>query len=77
MKLFFAFYTSNYHTFRNLTFNEEKMKREKTPITEIHLNPLLDGLNMSQDEFTDLCILLGCDYCDKIRGKLGTIQILC
>ena len=53
------------------------MKREKTPITEIHLNPVLEGLNMSQDEFTDLCILLGCDYCDKIRGKLGAIQILC
>ena len=52
------------------------MKREKTPITEIHLNPVLEGLNMSQDEFTDFCILLGCDYCDKIRGKLGTIQRL-
>ena len=23
---------------------------------------------MSEEEFIDLCILLGCDYCDKIRG---------
>ncbi len=23
---------------------------------------------MTQDQFVDLCILLGCDYCDKIKG---------
>ena len=23
---------------------------------------------MDKDQFIDLCILLGCDYCDKIRG---------
>jgi 5'-3' exonuclease len=29
---------------------------------------ILEGLEMTQDQFVDLCILLGCDYCDKIKG---------
>jgi flap endonuclease-1 len=29
---------------------------------------VLEGFDMSMDQFVDLCILLGCDYCDKIRG---------
>jgi len=29
---------------------------------------VLAGLEMTADEFIDLCILLGCDYCDSIRG---------
>jgi flap endonuclease-1 len=28
----------------------------------------LEGLQLSHDEFVDLCILLGCDYCDSIKG---------
>ena len=38
------------------------------PIKEFHLDRILEGLNMNHEEFMDLCILLGCDYCDKIRG---------
>lgn len=29
---------------------------------------ILEGLNLSMDQFIDLCILSGCDYCDSIRG---------
>jgi len=25
-------------------------------------------MELQQEQFVDLCILLGCDYCDKIRG---------
>ncbi|OSS49175.1 hypothetical protein B5807_05783 [Epicoccum nigrum] len=38
---------------RHLTFSEQR----KEPILEIHL-----------DKFIDLCILLGCDYLDPIKG---------
>jgi flap endonuclease-1 len=38
------------------------------PVKEYHLDKVLEGLGMSMDQFIDLCILLGCDYCEKIRG---------
>jgi len=49
---------------RHLTFSEAR----KMPIKEFHLNNVLDGFEFSQEEFVDLCILLGCDYVDKIKG---------
>lgn len=49
---------------RHLTAAESK----GLPITEIHLETVLKSLELSQDEFIDLCILLGCDYCDSIKG---------
>jgi len=38
------------------------------PITEIDLERALEALNMTRQEFIDLCILLGCDYTGTIRG---------
>lgn len=49
---------------RHMTFSEAR----KMPIQEIHLDKVLIELELNQDEFIDLCILLGCDYCDSIRG---------
>ncbi|VDM02430.1 unnamed protein product [Schistocephalus solidus] len=49
---------------RHLTFSEAR----KMPIQEFRLQTVLDSLNFSMDQFIDLCILLGCDYCDTIRG---------
>lgn len=49
---------------RNLTVAEAR----KLPIKEFHYQKLLDELGMNKDEFIDLCILLGCDYCESIRG---------
>ena len=49
---------------RHLTFSEAR----KMPIKEFYLDRVLEGFEMTQEEFIDLCILLGCDYCDKIRG---------
>nr|XP_016854077.1 PREDICTED: probable flap endonuclease 1 homolog isoform X1 [Anolis carolinensis] len=37
-------------------------------VEEISLPVLLEKLSMTQEQFVDLCILLGCDYCEKIRG---------
>ncbi|KAJ1973596.1 Elongation of fatty acids protein 2 [Dimargaris xerosporica] len=49
---------------RHLTFSESR----KLPIDEFNLEKTLSGLELSQEEFVDLCILLGCDYCDSIKG---------
>ncbi|KAK2741379.1 Elongation of fatty acids protein 2 [Myotisia sp. PD_48] len=51
---------------RHLTFSEQR----KEPIQEIHLNKVLEGLDMDKKQFVDLCILLGCDYLDPIP-KVG------
>ncbi|XP_067109514.1 probable flap endonuclease 1 homolog isoform X2 [Osmerus mordax] len=37
-------------------------------VVEFSLEKLLARLSLSQKEFVDLCILLGCDYCEKITG---------
>ncbi|KAG6898172.1 Flap endonuclease 1-A [Termitomyces sp. T32_za158] len=50
--------------FRHLTFSEAK----KQPISEINLQAALDGLKMDMSQFIDLCILLGCDYLEPIKG---------
>jgi flap endonuclease-1 len=51
---------------RKLTSPETK----KEPVIEIHVEKVLgpDGLQLTMDQFIDLCILCGCDYCDSIRG---------
>jgi len=49
---------------RYMTYSEAK----KMPIKEFHLDKVLEAMNYTMDEFIDLCILLGCDYCDTIRG---------
>lgn len=56
---------------RHLTFSEQR----KEPILEIHLDKVLQGLEMEMDQFIDLCILLGCDYLDPIP-KMGPATAL-
>ena len=31
---------------------------------------VLEGLSLTPDQFVDLCILCGCDYCGTIKGML-------
>lgn len=49
---------------RHLTFSEAR----KQPVQEFHLDKVLEGMGLSMDEFIDMCILCGCDYCDTIKG---------
>lgn len=49
---------------RHLTFSEAR----KLPVQEINYEKVLKGFELNSDEFIDLCILLGCDYCDSIKG---------
>ncbi|KAI8855031.1 flap endonuclease 1 [Chytridium lagenaria] len=56
---------------RHLTFSESR----KMPVVEISLDKVLEGLQINMDEFIDMCILLGCDYCDSIKG-IGPMRAL-
>ncbi|KAA8916616.1 hypothetical protein TRICI_001242 [Trichomonascus ciferrii] len=49
---------------RHLTAADQK----KLPVTEIHLEKAMLAMDLTKEQFVDLCILLGCDYCDPIRG---------
>ena len=42
-------------------------------ITEIKLDEVLKGLALTMEEFVDLCILCGCDYCPNISG-IGCVK---
>jgi len=49
---------------RHLTFSEAR----KMPIQEFHYDKVINELEFTKEQFVDLCILLGCDYCESIKG---------
>lgn len=49
---------------RHLTSSEAR----KMPVQEFFYEKILSELQFTREQFVDLCILLGCDYCDSIRG---------
>ena len=49
---------------RKLTFSTG----QKQPIIEININLVLKGLDITYEQFVDMCILCGCDYCDSLKG---------
>lgn len=58
-----------------LTFGAPRLVRKlwaseasKQPILEFDLAKALAGLNLTMDQFVDVCILAGCDYCETIKG---------
>jgi flap endonuclease-1 len=56
-----------------LTFGSKRILRnisssKKNEIVEYDLEKALEELKYNQQEFIDLCILLGCDYVDHIDG---------
>lgn len=62
----------------SLTFGAPRFLRHlmdpssrKIPVMEFEISKILGELNLSMDQFIDLCILSGCDYCDSIRGIGG------
>ncbi|KAK3145592.1 hypothetical protein QOZ80_3BG0254860 [Eleusine coracana subsp. coracana] len=44
---------------------------KKSPVTEFEVSKVLEELGLTMDQFIDLCILSGCDYCENIRGMGG------
>lgn len=61
----------------SLTFGSSFLMRgfnsKKEPITQINLAAMLEGFEMTMDEFIDLCILCGCDYTHSIGG-IGPVK---
>ncbi|KAL0335361.1 UNVERIFIED_CONTAM: Flap endonuclease 1 [Sesamum radiatum] len=62
----------------SLTFGAPRFLRhlmdpssKKIPVMEFEVSKVLEELNLTMDQFIDLCILSGCDYCDSIRGIGG------
>ncbi|XP_021898828.1 flap endonuclease 1 [Carica papaya] len=62
----------------SLTFGAPRFLRHlmdpssrKVPVMEFEIAKILDELSLTMDQFIDLCILSGCDYCDSIRGIGG------
>lgn len=49
---------------RHMTFSEAR----KIPIKEFTFQKILEQMELTYDEFIDMCILLGCDYCGSIKG---------
>ena len=60
-----------------LTFGSKFLIRgfnsKKEPVTQVDLEAVLEGFNMSMEEFIDLCIMCGCDYTVTIGG-IGPIK---
>lgn len=50
-----------------------EVNNKEEPVLEIKLEEALKGLDVTMDEFIDLCILCGCDYCSHIEG-IGSIK---
>ena len=58
-----------------LTFGTPRLLRrmmapesKKLPILQFDHEVMLDELDMTRDQFIDMCILCGCDYTKTIRG---------
>ncbi|CAD7697130.1 unnamed protein product [Ostreobium quekettii] len=58
-----------------LTFGTPRLARhlmapssQNKDILEIQLDRVLEELDVSQEQFIDLCILCGCDFCGRIAG---------
>ena len=59
----------------SLAFGASLLVRGNTELTVIKLENILDALKLNFFEFLDLCILLGCDYSDTIKG-MGQVNAL-
>lgn len=62
----------------SLTFGAPRFLRhlmdpssKKIPVMEFEVSKVLEELELTMDQFIDLCILSGCDYCDSIKGIGG------
>ena len=45
------------------------------PILEFDFDKCLQELDLTWDQFIDVCIMCGCDYCDSIKG-IGPVKAL-
>jgi flap endonuclease-1 len=54
-----------------MTFGANKIYRNltsyKKDTLEVSMDDVLKELNLNYDQFVELCLLFGCDYCDKLN----------
>ena len=54
-----------------LTFGSKRIYRNlgsyKKQTLEINLEDILEKIELDYDQFIELCILFGCDYCDRVK----------
>ena len=48
--------------------NIDRSIKRKDVLSTINMEKVLEGMNISFDEFLDICIMSGCDYCENIKG---------
>ncbi|CAK0783365.1 Elongation of fatty acids protein 2 [Coccomyxa viridis] len=58
-----------------LVRNLMKPQTQNLPINEYDYDKVLEGLSLTSDQFVDLCILCGCDYCGTIKGIGGVTAL--
>jgi flap endonuclease-1 len=51
----------------------DRTNKRKEVVTSFNLQKILDDFEMDLREFTDLCILCGCDYCGTLP-KIGPVR---
>ncbi len=59
-----------------LLFGCKKMLRNfsnKGKVSEVNLDAILEELELTHEQFIELCIILGTDYCSSIKG-IGPVQ---
>ncbi|KAL6893764.1 hypothetical protein ACP4OV_007862 [Aristida adscensionis] len=61
----------------SLTFGARRFLRhltdlsfKKSPVKEFEVSKVLEELGFTMDQFIDMCILIGCDYCESIKEVL-------
>ena len=65
-----------------LTFGAPRLVRRlwgaekaEMPILEISHDKILSGLELTEEQFVDVCILAGCDYAEPIKGIAATTAL--
>ncbi|KAF7851614.1 hypothetical protein BT93_L3497 [Corymbia citriodora subsp. variegata] len=48
----------------------------EVPVMEFEISKVLIKMNLDMDQFIDLCILSGCDYCVSIQGGLTALELI-
>ncbi len=71
-----AVYAAASEDMDTLTFGAPRLVRKlwgseaaKIPVLEFSLEKALAGLGLTMDQFVEVCMLAGCDYCETVKGE--------
>ena len=57
---------------------DKTVKRTEGIISIFHLDKLLEGFQLNYEQFLELCVLSGCDYCDTLKrvGNKTSLKLM-